>query len=686
MDKLNEGLNDMFKSNVPSTTPQQEFAAKMNKTKTKLKATEKIKEKVVKNKKQSKKVETNTSIIGEQSQKQLVTNTTIVPQPLLNVQSLSDQEAQYYNEQLIIQQKEQKLQEKKEQLVERAKKTVKKAGRKKKVVEDVVNNKMQEAAAKGQTVTPQLRQQVFQEVAQNTNIEQITPNDFEVVKDVIEEENNVNLDNVNIPKLAAGIGEALDEIPDAKDIDLTDIEVKTLTKKTREGYFKTKVTIKKDGIPEIINKISSEVKKRTKGLISPRVCDLRVIGNTNKTQLRNASLKLSVNTVVFKPDASRLKVNKGTRFMISIPENYNSTGNLLVYIQESRAKTIIEINTNELADTVDFFASNISDYYYQGYDVTLKKLQRKGVGCPIMEVVNLIVANRGYKIKTYGDNEDNHIYMVDIFSKDTETNEYIGVRIQEGNQPGLWDTVAFDKRTGSDFSLNQEGKNIKYLMTNILSILNKVYDMDWNKYLIEDEIRGYKNGTATGELQQYIDDTEYIEKIITTQNELKKLTHNKLRNAGYVMYSLIDKNDTYDAELDLSIKCMSKQSMKKHYPNNYDAEAIIGKTSECTFVLTYLAYPIKAGDKRAGRDYITRQQYYQRYNVRDRRAYQKRDKTVLTKQNEQRNYNARPYLFQLEYKINGSDVNYKYVSKSYQEIFDQTGILTLNPTGLNHVL
>ncbi len=680
------GFMDLFddiKSNVPTTTPQQELekieSGKLKKSK------KPVSDKIFP-------VDTNDDIIGKPSQKQLVSNGTsevkvITPTDIANIvdsktmqQHVDDLQLNTINLQINEQKHKQEVEDK----LQRAEKTVKKSGRRKKVVEEVVNQKVQEAAAKGQTITPQVRQQVAQQVAQDVKIDQITPDDYKIVKDVIEDVNNENLDNVNVPKLAAGIGEAKENIPDGDTVDLTDIEVKVLTKKTREGYFKTKVTIKKDGIPDIINQISSEVKKRTKGLISPRVCDLRVIGNTNKTQLRNSSLKLSVNTVVFKPDATRLKVNKGTRFMISIPENFNSTGNLLVYIQESRAKTCIEINTNELADVVDFFASNISDYYYQGYDVTLKKLQRKGVGCPIMEVVNLIVANRGYKIKTYGDNEDNHIYMVDLFSKDTETNEFIGVRIQEGNQPGLWDIIAFDRYYSNEYSLNQEGKTIKYLMSNILSILNKVYEMDWNQTLVKQEIDGLKNGTITGYQQQYVNDEDYIKNLITTQNEIKKLTHRKLWIAATTMLAMIDKSsDIYEPELNLSIKCLSKQVLKKISPNNYDAEAIVGETSACKFVLTYLAYPIKAGDKRSGREYITRQEYYQKYNVRDRRDYQNREKTVLRRQNQQRNYNARIYLFQLEYKLNGQD--YKYVCKTFAELQEATKFLTTNPIGLNKI-
>ena len=716
MNKLNEaGLNVDILGNIPTSTKtdniQEQFANKLSKSKkTKKPKNQQAKDAVKqpKTKKATKKLKTQqvpidkaliepenkSQTIGQPSQLELLNNLSngqssiVVPKETESINDMMSNQLLNDVKQKMQQTKEQ---EQKEEKIEQAEKTIKKSGRKKKVIENAVNDKIQEAEAKGQVVTPQLRQQVMQEVAQNVSIEQITPDDYENVKEVLEEESNENLDNVNIPKLAGSIGEAFEEIPDADDIDLTDIQVTRTTKKTREGYYKVKVTIKKEGIPDIINKISSEVKKRTKGMIAPRVCDLRVIGNTNKTQLRNAKLKLSVNTIVFKPDAKRLKVNKGTRFMISIPEDFNSTGNLLVYIQESRDKTILEINTNELDDTVDFFASNISEYYYQGYNVTLKKLQRNTVNSPIMEVVNLIIANRGYKVKTYGDSDDNHIYMIDISSKDTETNEYICVRIKEGNQPGLWDVIAFDKRARDEYGLNQENKSINYLMQNILSILHKTYSMDWNKFIIDDTISSIKNGTMSGsDLQDAIEnnDTEHIEKFLTTENEVKKLKHNKLKRVAQIFLSLMDKygSDEYDAQLDLTFKCMSKQAMLKHSPENYDAEAIIGKTSACSFVLTYLAYPIKAGDKRRGRDYITTQEYYQKYNVRDRRQYQNREKTILRRQNEQRNYNARPYLFQLEYKINGSDTTYKYVSKSYQEIFDQTGILTLVPTGVNHVI
>lgn len=694
MSKLNEGLTDFIFGKNQSTNTQKR---QQNDYKEDLWAEMAANPKKSKNKKVPTNIDVVAAIDSETktetkqntpAQKQLVNNTSIdtaaeivVPPSIDDMYSLSDQEMAEQRAQLEQQRKaaEQEFEEKKKE--KKAKNAIKKAGKKKKAVEDKVNQEVQKAEMKGVTITPQVKQQIRQQVKESADTVQITPDDYAEVKETLEKENNTNLDGVDIPQLAENIGEALDNIPDAKDVELSEIEVKPLSKKTREGFIKVKVNIKKEGIPEIINKISSEVKKRTKGLISPRVCDLRVIGNTNKTQLRSSTLKLSINTVVYKPDFTKLKVNKGTRFMISIPDDYESTRNLLVYIQESRAKTIIEIKTSELgteSDVIDFFAKNISDYYYQGYDITLKKLQRKSVGSPLMEVVNVIVANRGYKIKTYGDKEDNHIYMVDLFSKDTDINETIGVRIEEAQNPGQYNVIAFDKRYDT-WDLNQNNKTINYLMQNILNILHKVYNMDWLNMRTQEYISKWKNGTMYISSVLDVEDDDTAEKIIREETrietELSKIKHSKLQYAAREILVVKENNP----ELDINIeKVLSKQVLKRLKPDAYDAESVIGSTKYCSFILSYLGYQIKAGDKRSGREYITRPQYYDKYDVKDRRDYEFREKTILRKQNAQRNYNARIYVFQLEYKLQNGN-SYKYICKSFNEILENTGFLTNKP-------
>lgn len=538
----------------------------------------------------------------------------------------------------------------------KAKNTIKKLGKRKEIIQQNVQQKVQEAIVEGKIVSEtekqQLTQELKQKISNDVQVGLITKNDIDDTVEILEENNNVSLDNVNTIEVLEDVGVALENIPDGVAVDIDDIEIiPSKTRKDKTGYFKTKVNIKKSNIPPVINTIASYVKQHTKGLISPRVCDLRVIGNTNKTQLRNSSLKLSVNTIVFKPDHTKLKVNKGTRFMISIPEDYESTGNLLVYIQESRAKTILELTAKDFPNQDvfnEFLGDRIAEYYYHGYDVTLKKLQLRGADNLLMPVISMVLNTQDYKAKPYCD-DNNHLYAVDFISKGAE-NQWLTIQIIESEQFGKYDLKATSK-LGVEFNIKSEPVTLQWLSNNTVELLNKLYARDWSKEL----------------------EAEGLDASMLNMNKLK---HLKLREAYYTMVGLIESEPNLGLEI---LGTLSRRDMLKLKKTDYDAEAIIGKTNFCEFVLTYLAYPIIGGDKRKGREYITRQQYYNKYSVNDRRNYQQREKTILKKEGNERNYNARIYLFQLEFRTDKNQKYTVYRSKKFEDVVSITKFLTNIP-------
>ena len=593
--------------------------------------------------------------IGDGKKKNKKTKTNDIPQQIpqvKKVQTIEELVQQNVKQQAIksVEQKTNDLKKKK------AKSTIKKLGKKKELVQQNVQQKVQEAIVEGKIVSETEKQQLTQELKQklenDIQVGQVTPDDIVNAVEILEDNNNVSLDNVNTIEVLEDVGAALENIPDGVAVDIDDIEIiPSKTRKDKTGYFKTKVNIKKSNIPPVINTIASYVKQHTKGLISPRVCDLRVIGNTNKTQLRNSSLKLSVNTIVFKPDHTKLKVNKGTRFMISIPENYESTGNLLVYIQESRAKTILELTAKDFPNQDvfnEFLGDRIAEYYYHGYEVTLKKLQLRGADNLLMPIISMVLNTQDYKAKPYCD-DDNHLYAVDFISNGAE-NQWLTIQIIESEQFGKYDLKATSK-LGVEFNIKSEPVTLQWLNNNIVELLNKLYARDWSKEL---EAEG----------------------LDTSMLNMNKLKHLKLREAYYTMVGLIESEPNLGLEI---LGTLSRRDMLKLKKTDYDAEAIIGKTNFCEFVLTYLAYPIVGGDKRKGREYITRQQYYNKYSVSDRRNYQQREKTILKKEGNERNYNARIYLFQLEFR---TDKNQKYTiyrSKKFEDVVSITKFLTNVP-------
>lgn len=531
---------------------------------------------------------------------------------------------------------------------------------------EIVDTAQQQAQKTYQEFT---KQQIIQQAVNIAKTEGTLNVDDELeekVTETLEQITDKDLTDVNTVEVVSTTVEAIKEVPDVN-LTLDDVEIiPSKTKKDKTGYFKTKVNIKKSNIPEIINKISTIVKKETNGLISPRVCDLRVIGNTNKTQLRNKSLKLSAATVVFKPDFTKLKVNKGTRIMLSVP-NGNSektyNGNLLVYVQESRAKDIVEVSQKDFSNEnayINFLAQLISNYYNSGYSVTINKLHLRGTNNPLFEIIQDIVNTGDYKVKPV-QSPDGNIYRFEVISKH-EKNQWLRV-IVDTVMNGSYKVYGLNELTKDEYTITNGTLSLKMLSENMIYILTKSYERNWEKEL--------KNSG--------IDEIYYM---------LHKLKHRKLRLVGNALYSSMQPNDEdnvthevfgYPVTDNIEIlKTASRRDMIKLQNNDYDAELIIGKTDKLDFFyLMYLAYPIIGGDRRSGREYITRDEYYEKYNVLDRGEYDKRKKTVLEKQGIERNYNSRIYLFQLEYSVNG--VKNIYRAKTFKEIMEQTKFLSDNP-------
>ena len=476
-------------------------------------------------------------------------------------------------------------------------------------------------------------------------------------------------ENINYIEIEEQIDTAFEDIPDKARIELSDIDIKAIPgTKDKTGYFKSKITSKDENYPEVLLQIASYVKKRTKGLLIPRKVDLRVIANTNKTQLRGSTLKLTSTTVVFKPDFEKLKVNKGTRFMISVPENYLSSKSIICYLQESRNKKILEISINDFQKNYDtfnaFIGDRIAEYYFSGYDITLKKLELRTVNNPLMDLITNIISTHEYKAKPWVD-DNSHIYCVDFYSKGTD-NQWLYIQVIENDIPGKYDIIAKNKvDTGWQYSVSAQSVTITALTTSLLDILSTCYGRVWDKELnLKDDFESK---------YYYLYD---------------KLTHAKLKDVLVGMYDFIeaendpdtDKNQIQDKKpkIDLVVKeTLSKADIKKALKNDYDSEAIICKTKFCDFfIVSFLAYPIIGGDKRKGSEYITTDAYYEKYNVKDTREYSEREKTILKKEGEQRHYNSRIYLFQLEYSVGGK--TYIYRDIKWENILTEVGIYTNN--------
>lgn len=515
------------------------------------------------------------------------------------------------------------------------------------LVNDLVNEKI---AIKNQQNSLEHSQQRVQEIVASKN--QISS---DTEQKIVNEELKEHLENIKKEELPAEVDyirtkQEIDEANDniAEVTDIVDLDFKKVVKSDKTGYYKTTVKLKKENIPLQISTIASIAKGYSKGLIAPRVCDLRVIGNTNKTQLKTFKLKLTAATVVFKPNPKKMKIKKFHRFMISIPDNYDEEGILLIYMQDGRKKTIFEIDSKPFPDVDTFnkyIAKRIANYYTLGYDVTLKKFQLNGKQDPLMELIKIAVGSHDFKAKPYTDDTGN-IFAVDFYTKGAN-NQWLIVQVIDSDEyTGMYDIYALSK-VDETFkgTITREPNSINKLMKNILDILVRCYERDWSKLIGSDPEAIF--------LYQY-----------------GKLKHAKLRVALTTIYDYGKDHP----ELSITLKkTLNKQDVEKKLNENYDAEAAIYTVNNGLeyFILTYYAHQLNSGDKRSAKEYIDNENYYDKYKVADRREGIERVK-------EDRNYHARKYLFQVEYLVSGEKEAHIYRDFDIESLLTNTGIITNN--------
>lgn len=513
------------------------------------------------------------------------------------------------------------------------------------------------------------KKSIIQGLTLSSKSEEITVKDVKETIETLEEASDVDLTGVDQEKLVVETEVALDSIPDVANISLDNIKIKKSDKTDKTGYFKVKVTIKANNMPDIVNSIASYVKQHTNGLIKPRVVDMRVIGNTNRTQLRNQKLKLTSRTVVFKPDFNRMKVNKSTRIMISVPEDYSEANpKLLVYMQESRAKTIIPVSSEgfeSLNHFIEFIGDRIVSYYRYGFEASLQRLQLRNEHSPLMDISTMILRTGDYKLRiqrvrevlgadagTVSEDELNDIARIIVRTKNIK-NEWLNVSIYQSDN-GLYTIEGFNEVTKDTYQLIDESVKTTYdwMRTNIIQLLYNAYNRDWTDVM-------YSDGTSK---------FAYM---------LKKLTHRKLRLATQMIHDTLESHKTLMGQI---VKTISKNEMARALDKEYDAEAVHGETTTLDyFLLTYYAPRIEGGDARFGGDYISTQHYYQKYGVGDRSQYVDRKRTIPRYEGANRNYHARKYMFRLQYKIDGVPGEHSCFGMTINDILEATGILTEHP-------
>lgn len=473
----------------------------------------------------------------------------------------------------------------------------------------------------------------------------------ETIKEEIETVENVDVpDDVDIVEAEYEMNTALEDIPGGDNVEIGDLTFTKTEKKSKAGYYKAKVSWKRTDIPQQLKDIASYVKSQTKGLISPRIVDLIRIGNTNRVQLKNDKLKLGPVTIVFKPNPSRMRAKKFHRFMVSLPEDYKSTKNLIVYMQDGRKKSCLELTSKDFKSEEyfnQFLGDRIAEYFLVGYDVALQKIQLRNVDNPIMEVIDLVVKTNDYKAKPYVD--DGIIYRVDFKSKGTK-NEWLRVSIEKSNNiQGAYNVFARSIADDNlEIKIGDENRNneltLEHLRRKILEVLSKLYNRNWD--IPNERKETYMYYQLSKPVQRAID---YIETYID-DNGL-------LATTGLKMEKIKTKKEW-------------KPIIEKENLPYYYIDTVYYTDKDGGFALSYLMLKVIGGDKRRSKSYITSQQYYAKTGVKTRDPYQKR------RVKEDRNYNNAINVYQVVYTRKGKE--HLYMAKTYEEVLEDTGLLTGN--------
>lgn len=463
--------------------------------------------------------------------------------------------------------------------------------------------------------------------------------------------NNELPEDLDIVGIVEEIQDAADNIPGTENLSIDDFVIEE--NKKGSGWFKTKVTIKSEVAGTQLSAIATIVKEATNNMVIHRAMDFRTIGNANKTQLKTSPYKLYAISYVFRPVANApLKAAKYARIAISVPNEFNSTNRVLIFMQESRDKFITEINCD-----IEFLAKIISDFYIVGFGVTKARLKSNGIDNPLNPLINKLTLSRDFLVNPIQNDETGLITKIIIKTKNGK-NQWLGVTVSKTNLEGTYTVKAISSPDpGWNFGINKPDKSLitmSYLMTDkFAENLNFLFnDFDWSKY---------------GMGEEDIDNRQFY--------LMDKLTYRALKKSFIEIYD----NQTENPELGIFIKeVLSQLDTAKDINANYKAEVIIGKTNYIDyFILSWSAVQIVGADKRNGKDYITTDEYYEKYSVNDKRPYDERDNTVLKKQNSDRNYNARPFIFTITYSINNKE--YTFSAKTFDEIKNATDFLTKNP-------
>lgn len=517
---------------------------------------------------------------------------------------------------------------------------------------------------------------------------------------------------IEVPK-EADIVDAEQVIAEAEqviDVNPEDLVLEPIKKKSRAGYFKCKVNVGANVMPARVHKLSSYLKSSTKGGIVPRITDLRVIVHTNETQLRNSKVKLTAKSITYKPKQSFISTKKGTRVIISIPEQDN--GEYIMYLSDGRrhvAWQIPKMNGVSEESYNQWIAARIADFFVKGIEVVALKVQLRKDPDPLMPLIDSILVSGDYKaipqIARYG--ESIKIDAVRFF-KPGSRNSGVAVDV---TRDGIdkYSVTAYGEGLGEDenfFNLNLgiDGNKLKntgstftfvvYTIGQLEEHLKKAMDVFFDADI--SKIAGFDDESLKENPERILRKYKNMGSKLTFKplkiayTEILKTVEDELENGALVELSIDDVLDKKQVAEIARKAVKTGSNIKSKMNGELIGEAIKGHTDYLTFTLIYCLTFMSEKDKRRSSSFITSEKYY--YNkemqskskgraehytdVKDHRPAPERERS-LAGRGQDRNYHGGDYLFHLTYTLKGKQC--KITAKTFKEINDKTKFLTQNP-------
>lgn len=465
---------------------------------------------------------------------------------------------------------------------------------------------------------------------QKTNSGEIDELQKQQLDDEIEQD---IIDAVNVDKIGVGdvdvedVKESLNSLKDLKVLEnIPDIDEKNIDKLSIESstknrsFIKTKITISAPIHRTELQNMLGYLKEASGGVIRHRICDLRLIGNTNKKQLADSDVKLLKNSYTIKPIGGA--VNKSTRIILSV--DVDDASYILIYMQKSREKFIIKYEI-ENEDSWQWLGDWILGFY-QTLNFNLYKyrlLNNSFEDNPIYETIKNLAKTKKFIVTIPKSQEELTRFR---FKPIKGENTHLNFNVFIDRKTVFMAVKQYKVVVSSDVDkkLYLELKAESKLNENVAFTLDQLNTDKFYKS-VENFIKTFDNSNYD------IEDIDYA-----------KLKKRATKSALAYLYQFEDFPIQIVKVMNADESAIELAKKGFHQKDEYDAENIVFKTSFIDFaILQYSAIQTKNVDKRG--------------------------------------YLSRPYKFRLVYSIDGNDQK-PIESKEFQTLLDLSKILTKTPT------